>query len=244
MNATATTPQISALVIDDERAIQRLMTTILEVHNYQVSTAASGREGLAMVAQHRHDLIILDLGLPDLSGLEVLRQIREWTQTPVVVLTVHDTGAQKIEALDSGADDYVTKPFNSGELLARLRAALRRADKGKVEEPVVRFGNLTINLAARLVTRGNEVVKLTSTEYALLRLFVQHVGKVLTHRQILREVWGPEHENKTHYLRVYVQRLRDKLEVNPNAPTFFLTEAGIGYRFFANWKANAVSDAS
>jgi len=243
MNTIASTPQTSALVIDDEPAIQRLITTILEVHNYHVVTAGSGREGLATIAQRRHDLIILDLGLPDLGGLEVLKQIREWTQTPVVILTVQDSEAEKIEALDSGADDYVTKPFNSGELLARLRAALRRADKGKVEEPVLRFGNLTVNLAARLVTRENQAIKLTSTEYALLRLFVQHVGKVLTHRQILREVWGPEHEKKTQYLRVYVQRLRDKLEVNPNAPTFFRTESGIGYRFFANWKT-AVSDAS
>ena len=243
MNTLEATTQISALVIDDEPAIQRLITTILEAHGYHVVTASSGREALTTIAQRRHDLIILDLGLPDLSGVAVLKQLREWTQTPVVILTVQDSEAEKIEALDSGADDYVTKPFNSGELLARLRAALRRADKGKIEEPVLRFGNLTVNLAARLVTRENQAIKLTSTEYALLRLFVQHVGKVLTHRQILREVWGPEHEKKTQYLRVYVQRLRDKLEADPNAPTFFLTESGIGYRFFANWNT-AVSDVS
>jgi two-component system KDP operon response regulator KdpE len=243
MTTTESTPQITALVIDDEPAIQRLIAAILEAHGYHVATAGSGREGLAAIAQRRHDLIILDLGLPDMGGVAVLKQIREWTQTPVVILTVHDSEAEKIEALDSGADDYVTKPFNSGELLARLRAALRRADKGKVDEPVLHFGKLTVNLAARLVTREDQAVKLTSTEYALLRLFVQHVGKVLTHRQILREVWGPEHEKKTQYLRVYVQRLRDKLEANPDAPVFFLTEAGIGYRFFANWKG-AVSGAS
>ena len=243
MNNAETTPQISALVIDDEPAIQRLISTILQAHNYHVSTASSGREGLATIAQRRHDLIILDLGLPDMSGVAVLKQIREWTQAPVVILTVQDSEPEKIEALDSGADDYVTKPFNSGELLARLRAALRRADKGKVEEPVLRFGGLTVNLAARLVTRENQAVKLTSTEYALLRLFVQHVGKVLTHRQILREVWGPEHERKTEYLRVYVQRLRDKLEEDANSPRLFLTESGIGYRFFANWNT-AVSGAS
>jgi len=243
MNDIASTSQTSALVIDDEPAIQRLITTILEVHNYQVVTASSGREGLATIAQRRHDLIILDLGLPDMSGLAVLKQIREWTQTPVVILTVHDSEPEKIEALDGGADDYVTKPFNSGELMARLRAALRRADKGKVDEPVLRFGNLTVNLAARLVTRDHQPVKLTSTEYALLRLFVQHAGKVLTHRQVLREVWGPEHEMKTQYLRVYVQRLRDKLEVNPDAPAYFQTESGIGYRFYANWNS-PVSDAS
>jgi two-component system KDP operon response regulator KdpE len=234
MTATATTQPISALVIDDEPQIQRLIGTVLEANGYAVSTASTGRDGLAAVAQRRHDLIILDLGLPDVGGIAVLKQIREWTQTPVVILTVQDSEAEKIEGLDSGADDYVTKPFNSGELLARLRAAMRRADKGKTEEPVLQFGKLTINLAARLVTRENQPVKLTSTEYALLRLFVQHVGKVLTHRQILREVWGPEHEKKTQYLRVYVQRLRDKLESDPDSPVFFLTESGIGYRFFAS----------
>lgn len=226
--------EISALVIDDEPQIQRLITTLLEPNGYRVATASSGREGLTTLAQQRHDLILLDLGLPDITGISVLKQIREWTQTPVVILTVHDSEPEKIEALDSGADDYVTKPFNTGELLARLRAALRRADRNKVEEPVLQFGNLSINLAARLVTRENQAVKLTSTEYALLRLFVQHVGKVLTHRQILREIWGAEHEQKTQYLRVYVQRLRDKLETNPDAPVLFLTESGIGYRFFAS----------
>lgn len=233
MSASTSTADLSVLVIDDEPQIQRLITTILEGHGYRVATAGSGREGLATAAERRHDLILLDLGLPDVSGMSILKQIREWTQTPIVILTVQDSEAEKIEALDGGADDYVTKPFNTGELLARLRAALRRADKGKVEEPVLRFGHLTVNLAARLVTRDEEPVKLTSTEYALLRLFVQHVGKVLTHRQILREVWGPEHERKTQYLRVYVQRLRDKLEADPNSPVFFLTESGIGYRFFA-----------
>lgn len=231
MNTAESIPQISVLVIDDEPQIQRLLTVMLEDHGYRVTAASSGKEGLAASAQRRHDLIILDLGLPDLSGLSVLKQIREWTQTPVIILTVQDAEAEKIEALDSGADDYVTKPFNSGELLARLRAALRRADKGKIEEPVLHFGNLMINLAARRVTRAGETVKLTATEYALLKLFVQHAGKVLTHRHLLREVWGPDQENETQYLRVYVQRLRDKLEADPESPVFFLTEPGVGYRF-------------
>ncbi len=231
MNSTAASPQFSVLVIDDEPQIQRLVTTILESNGYDVAAARTGRDGLAAIARRRHDLIILDLGLPDVSGLAVLKQLREWTQTPVIILTVQDSEPEKIEALDSGADDYVTKPFNSGELLARLRAAVRRADKGKIEEPVLRFGNLAINFAARLVSRDGETVKLTSIEYALLRLFVQHAGKVITHRQILREVWGPEHEHKTPYLRVYVQRLRDKLEADPDSPVLFLTESGIGYRF-------------
>jgi two-component system KDP operon response regulator KdpE len=231
MNPTEPAPQISALVIDDEPQIQRLLTIMLEGQGYRVTTAASGKEGLGASAQRRHDVIILDLGLPDLSGLSVLKQIREWTQTPVVILTVQDAETEKIEALDSGADDYVTKPFNSGELLARLRAALRRADKGKVDEPILNFGNLTINLAARRVTRNGETVKLTATEYALLKLFIQHAGKVLTHRHLLREVWGPDQENETQYLRVYIQRLREKLEADPESPVFFLTEPGVGYRF-------------
>lgn len=231
MKTTESPPQVSALVIDDEPQIQRLLTIMLEAQGYRVGTAASGKEALATSAQRRHDVIILDLGLPDLSGISVLKQIREWTQTPVVVLTVQDSEADKIEALDSGADDYVTKPFNSGELLARVRAALRRGDKGKVEEPILNFGNLTINLAGRRVTRDGQPVKLTATEYALLKLFVQHAGKVLTHRHLLREVWGPDQENETQYLRVYVQRLREKLEADPDSPVFFLTEPGVGYRF-------------
>ncbi len=234
MNANPSPPPVSALVIDDEPQIQRLITTILEANGYRVATAGTGREGLAAAAQRRHDLILLDLGLPDVGGIAVLKQIREWTQTPIVILTVRDSEAEKIEALDAGADDYVTKPFNSGELLARLRAALRRADKGKIEEPVLHFGKLTVNQAAHLVMRDNQTVKLTSTEYALLSLFVRHVGKVLTHRLILREVWGPEHEHRTEYLRVYMHRLRDKLEADPDAPVFFLTESGIGYRFLAS----------
>jgi len=232
-NATSI-PELSALVIDDEPQIQRLLSTVLEANHYRVTTASSGQDGLATISRQRHDLIILDLGLPDITGLAVLKKLREWTQAPVVILTVQDSEPEKIEALDAGADDYVTKPFSSGELMARLRATVRRADRGKAEEPALRFGNITVNLAARLVTRENQAVKLTSTEYALLRIFVQNVGKVVTHRQVLREVWGPEHEQKTQYLRVYVQRLRDKLEPNPDSPVFFLTESGIGYRFSAS----------
>jgi two-component system KDP operon response regulator KdpE len=231
MTTTETAPQLSVMVIDDEPQIQRLLTILLESEGYRVTAADTGKDGLAASAQRRHDLIILDLGLPDLSGISVLKQIREWTQTPVIILTVQDAESEKIEALDSGADDYVTKPFNSGELLARLRAALRRADKGKTEGPVLHFGNLTINLAARRVMRNGEAVKLTATEYTLLKLFVQHAGKVLTHRHLLREAWGPDQENETQYLRVYVQRLREKLEADPESPVFFLTEPGVGYRF-------------
>lgn len=231
---TTASPQIFALVIDDEPQIQRLLNITLEAAGYRVTVAATGQEGLVIAAQRRHDLIILDLGLPDVGGIAVLKQLREWTQTPVVILTVQDAEAEKIEALDSGADDFVTKPFKTGELLARLRAALRRADKGKTEQPVLHFGNVAIDLANRRVTRNNEAVKLTATEYALLRLFAQHAGKVLTHRHILREIWGPNQEHQTQYLRVYVTRLREKLEANPDSPSLFLTEPGVGYRFAEN----------
>ena len=230
MSIVKTQSPISALIIDDEPQIQRLLTITLEANGYRVTTASNGKEGLATAAERRHDVIILDLGLPDLSGISVLKQIRDWTQTPVIILTVQDAESDQIEALDSGADDYVTKPFKTGELLARLRAALRRSDKGKTEEPIIHFGDLAVDLANRRVTRKGEPIKLTATEYAVLRLFVQHAGKVLTHRHILREVWGPENEQQTQYLRVYVTRLREKLEANPAAPVLFLNESGVGYR--------------
>ena len=234
MNPAEPPKSLSALVIDDEPQLQRLLTMTLEANGYRVSSAENGQDGLAAAAQRRHDIIILDLGLPDLNGVVVLKQIRGWTQTPVVVLTVLDEEGDKIEALDSGADDYVTKPFNTGELLARLRAALRRADTGKQEEPVFRVGELAVDFASRRVSRNGQPVKLTATEYALLRLFIQHAGKVLTHRHILREVWGPGHEEHTQYLRVYLTRLREKLEINPELPALFLTEPGVGYRFAGN----------
>jgi two-component system KDP operon response regulator KdpE len=228
MNQDAQPVPLSALVIDDETQIQRLLTIALEAAGYQVSGAETAQQGLAMTAQHRHDVIILDLGLPDMSGLKVLKQLREWTQIPVIVLTVHDSEVEKVEALDTGADDYVTKPFNTAELLARVRAAIRRANQGQSKEPVFTLGDLKVDLAARRVTLQGQPVKLTAKEYALLRLFVVHAGKVLTHRQILREVWGPSHENDTQYLRVYLMRLREKLE--SDAQPLFVTEPGVGYR--------------
>jgi two-component system KDP operon response regulator KdpE len=221
---------ISVLVIEDEPQMQRLLTIALEASGYRVATASTGQEGLGMVARHRHDIILLDLGLPDVSGLLVLRQLREWTQTPVIILTVQDHETDKIEALDSGADDYITKPFNTGELLARLRAAMRRSNLSEAQEPVFRLGELEVDLARRRVTHKGQPVKLTAIEYSLLRLFVQHAGKVLTHRQILREVWGASHEEHTQYLRVYMTRLREKLEPDPEAPPLFFTEPGVGYR--------------
>jgi two-component system KDP operon response regulator KdpE len=221
---------LSVLVIDDETQMQRLLTIALEAAGYRVTTASTGQEGLAFIARQRHDLIILDLGLPDVTGLQVLKQLREWTQTPVIVLTVQDGELEKVDALDSGADDYVTKPFNTAELMARLRAASRRANQTRSDEPVFNFGKVRVDLAARRVTLHGQPVKLTATEYALLRLFILHAGKVLTHRQILREVWGSDHEEDTQYLRVYLKRLREKLEPDLSAPPLFFTEPGVGYR--------------
>jgi two-component system KDP operon response regulator KdpE len=217
------------LVVDDEPQIRRLLTVTLEANAYQVLAAATGQEGLALAAQHRPAVVVLDLGLPDLSGLEVLRRLREWSSVPVVILSVQDAEADKVSALDSGADDYVTKPFNTGELLARLRVALRHAEK-KAEPAVFHCGHLVVDLASRRVTANRREVSLTATEYNLLRLFVRHAGKVLTHRQILREVWGPNAESQTHYLRVYVAHLRDKLETDPSRPHLIITEPGVGYR--------------
>lgn len=217
------------LVVDDEPQIRRLLTVTLEANAYRVLTAATGQEGLVLAAQHRPAVVVLDLGLPDLAGQEVLRRLREWSNMPVIILSVQDDEAGKVAALDAGADDYVTKPFNTSELLARLRVALRNAAKQE-EAAVFQAGNLVVDLATRRVTVNGREVKLTVTEYNLLRFLVRHAGKVLTHRQLLREVWGQGHDEHTHYLRVYVAHLREKLEDNPAKPELFITEPGVGYR--------------
>jgi len=229
VNSTVSAPS-SILVIDDEPPIQRLLSINLESAGYRVSIAPDGEQGLIRAAQKHHDAIILDLGLPGIGGVEVLKRLREWTQTPVIVLTVHDSAGEKIEALDSGADDYVTKPFDTGELLARLRAAMRRTHRPATAEPVFKAGDVAVDLAARRVTRAEQPVMLTATEYNLLRLFVQHAGKVLTHQHLLQEVWGPEHQGQMAYLRVYMLRLREKLEADPAKPKLLVTEPGVGYR--------------
>jgi len=218
------------LIIDDEPQIRRLLAVTLEAHGYGTLAAVSGNEGLVLATQHQPALVILDLGLPDLSGQEVLRRLREWSNVPVIILSVQDDEAGKVAALDSGADDYVTKPFNTSELLARVRVALRHASKTD-DVAVFQAGHLLVDLAGRRVTVNGREVKLTATEYNLLRLFVRHAGKVLTHRQLLREVWGPGNEEHTHYLRVYLTHLREKLEANPTQPVLFITEPGVGYRF-------------
>jgi len=223
----ATTP--SLLIIDDERQIRRLLRVTLEAEHYRVREAETGLLGLQEVAHAAPDGIILDLGLPDLDGNEVLRRLREWSRVPVLVLSVRESEDDKITALDAGADDYLTKPFSGRELLARVRAILRRTP-GAAEPAVVKFGGIEIDQATRLVRRDGTEVHLTVKEYALLRLLVQYRGRVVTHRQILREVWGPGSEEQTHYLRVQMAHLRQKLEANPAQPRHLKTDAGIGYR--------------
>jgi two-component system KDP operon response regulator KdpE len=220
------------LIIDDEAQIRRFLRISLTSNDYRVEEAVTGHEGLEKAAQLRPDVVILDLGLPDQDGLSVLSQLREWSHVPVIVLSVRDRDADKIALLDAGADDYLTKPFSTGELLARMRAARRHAQPAP-ETAVFQSGALKVDLARRLVTFEGAPVKLTTTEYALLRLFVQHAGRVLTHGQILREVWGPAYATETHYLRVYLARLRRKLEADPANPTLLVTEPGVGYRLRA-----------
>ncbi len=217
------------LVVDDEAQIRRFLQISLEAHGYRVHEARSGQEALAEAGRLRPDVMILDLGLPDQDGLTVLRRLREWSHVPVVVLSVRDHDEDKVALLDAGADDYLTKPFSLGELLARLRAAQRHSQP-LPETAIFRSGPLAVDLARRAVTVGGAAVKLTSTEYALLRLFVQHAGKVLTHTQLLREVWGPGYMEETHYLRVYLAHLRRKLEADPANPKLLVTEPGVGYR--------------
>jgi two-component system, OmpR family, KDP operon response regulator KdpE len=232
MTMPSTKPASVALVIDDEPQLRRLLRVTLEGNGYRVVDAATGHDGILQAAQCRPDVIVLDLGLPDLGGLDVLKRIREWSRVPVLILSVRDGEADKIAALDQGADDYVTKPFNSGELLARLRAALRHIQP-QGAGALFRSGGLEVDLAARVVRKDAREVKLTPTEYALLRQFVTHAGKVLTHRHLLTEVWGPNAGKETHYLRVHIAHLRDKIENDPARPELLITESGIGYRLLA-----------
>jgi two-component system, OmpR family, KDP operon response regulator KdpE len=228
MKAEATKPDV--LVIDDEVQIRRLLRTTLEAADYTVREADCGQLGVNEVAFRRPDAVVLDLGLPDMSGIEVLKRVREWSQVPVLILSVLGQEENKIAALDAGADDYLTKPFSGGELLARVRVMLRRAQP-EDGVSIVRFGAIEVDLTKRVVTKDGKEVSLTAKEYALLRLLALHRGKVLTHRQLLRDVWGPKAEEQTHYLRVYIDRLRQKLEEQPKQPKYFKTALGVGYRF-------------
>jgi two-component system KDP operon response regulator KdpE len=229
MSDSTVKPKTVVLVVDDEPQIRRLLRVTLEGGGYQVYDAATGQDGIVQAAQYHPEVVVLDLGLPDLDGIAVLKRLREWSRVPVIVLSVRDREDDKIAALDAGADDYVTKPFSGAELLARVRVALRHSEK-EGDAPVFRAGQLVVDLADRRVTLAGREVSLTVTEYNLLRLLVRHAGKVLTHRQILREVWGPNSVEQTHYLRVYMAHLREKLEANPAQPELFITEPGVGYR--------------
>lgn len=220
------------LVIEDEAQILRFLRAALTSHGFRYVEATSGEEGLRQAATRAPDVIVLDLGLPDLDGLEVTRRLREWSTVPIVVLSARGQERDKITALDAGADDYVTKPFAVGELMARLRVALRRASR-QGEDPggeALEVGNLRIDRTRRLVFRDSEEVRLTPIEYKLLVTLAQYPGRVLTHGQLLREVWGPGHVQQTHYLRVYMAQLRHKLERDPARPRYFVTEPGVGYR--------------
>lgn len=223
------------LVIDDEPQILRALRTILAEKKFQVTTASRGEEGLALAAAHPPDLIILDLGLPDIDGIEVCARLRQWTQTPIVVLSVRDNERDKVAALDQGADDYLSKPFGIEELLARVRVALRHSAQAKGQkQTVVRAGPLVIDLARYIVTRDGAEVKLTATEFKLLAYLAANTGRVLTHQSILTNVWDPAEADHIEYLRVYMRQLRKKLEADPERPQYLLTEPGIGYRFMAD----------
>lgn len=221
--------KLRILVIDDELQIRKLLRVALTGHGYDVTEASNGMDGLIEATGCKPDLIILDMGLPDIDGVEVIKRLREWSKIPVIILSVKDREVDKVAALDAGADDYVTKPFGMGELLARIRAALRHSP-GVGDEPVLEFGDLTVDLAHRKVKVKGEDIKLTPTEYEIIRQLAVHAGKVLTHKALLKSIWGLPYENDSHYLRVYVGQLRRKIEKDPANPQHIITEPGVGYR--------------
>jgi len=220
------------LVVDDEPQILRALGTNLRARGFEIDLAETGEEALELAARHRPDLVIVDLGLPGIDGVEVVRGLRGWTNVPIVVLSVRDAEADKVEALDAGADDYVTKPFGMDELLARTRAALRRAAPiDEPEQPVIETPDFRVDLSAKRVSTPNGEVRLTPTEWHLVEVLVRHAGKLVTQRQLLQEVWGPGYTSESNYLRVYLAQIRRKLEPDPARPRYFLTEPGMGYRF-------------
>lgn len=218
------------LVIDDEPAIRKLLSISLESQGYKVVLAETGHDGLITAANHPPDLILLDIGLPDKSGLDILEELKVWYHKAVIMLSVQSDEESIVRALDNGASDYLTKPFRTGELLARLRAAIKRNSTEETSS-IIEVGELSIDLSLRLAKKNHEVLKLTSTEYQLLSLFASNIGKVLTHHFILKEIWGVGYQNESQYLRVYVAQLRKKIETNPNSPKYIVTESGVGYRF-------------
>jgi two-component system KDP operon response regulator KdpE len=224
------------VVIEDDPQIRRFLRSGLSTEPFRIFEAETGRAGLVEAATRKPDLVILDLGLPDLDGVEVVSELRQWYTRPIIILSARSNEQEKIKALDAGADDYLTKPFGIGELLARLRAALRRAarDAGVAAENSIEFGEVRVDLAARRVQRAGSDVHLTPNEYRLLAALVRHAGKVCTHRQLLADVWGPSHVEHGHYLRIYMAQLRHKLELDPTNPRFLRTEAGVGYRLLVD----------
>ncbi|HTQ77489.1 MAG TPA: two-component system response regulator KdpE [Burkholderiales bacterium] len=223
-------PRATVLVVEDEPEIRRFLRTSLAAEGYRVVEAESGARGAVDAATHKPDLAVVDLGLPDVDGVEVIRRIRKWSAMPILVLSARTREQAKVDALDAGADDYVTKPFGVGELLARLRVALRHASRSPTGEEVLRLGPVEADLKRRRISRGGAEVHLTPIEFRLLNCLAQHLGMVVTHRQLLREVWGPSYVEHTHYLRIYMKQLRDKLEEDPVRPKHLLTETGVGYR--------------
>lgn len=220
------------LIIDDEVQIRKLLQITLESNEYRVIQASTAKEGMIVAASHPPDLILLDLGLPDESGHHVLEQLREWYTRPVIILSVQSSEEDIVKALDNGANDYLVKPFRTGELLARIRSAIR-GNNNEENDPVIDYGSLQIDLSARSVKKSDEPIRLTTTEYALLALFAKNEGKVLTHHYLLKEIWGPGYINQSQYLRVFIAQLRKKLEDDPNRPLHIITESGVGYRFVA-----------
>lgn len=218
------------LVIDDEKQIRRLLEITLSANGYKVILSANGKEGLVDTATQHPSLILLDLSLPDIDGQEILKKLREWYQKPIIILSVRDSEDEVIKALDNGANDFLAKPFRSGELLARIRVSLRPENDGS-DSSGLTFGTLNIDLINHVVRKNNEIVKLTATEFSLLQLLAKNSGRVLTHQYILKEVWGYGYIEQTQYLRVFVAQLRKKIEDNPSNPTLLITESGIGYRF-------------
>jgi two-component system, OmpR family, KDP operon response regulator KdpE len=219
----------SILIVDDEQSIRRFLRVTLTSENYTIFEAVSGKEAVSLAAKHKPNIIILDLGLPDIDGVEVTRLLRQWTQVPIIILSVRDSEADKVLALDAGADDYLTKPFGVGELLARLRVAIRRAIRPAVE-PIFISGDLKVDLTDRVVTIAEKEISLTPTEYALLRVLTINAGKVLTHNFLLREVWGEGYSDESHMLHVNISNLRRKIETEPTRPQHIITESGVGYR--------------
>jgi two-component system KDP operon response regulator KdpE len=224
-------PDVSqrVLVVDDENAIRRYLRTALSAQGFVVYEASNGQETLNAVVENRPDIIILDLGLPDFDGVEVTRRLREWSNTPIIILSVREAEQDKIAALDAGADDYLTKPFGTGELMARMRVAMRRL-AGKSDDPVLQVEDLKMDLSRRMVTVADNPISLTPTEYEILRLLLQNSGKVMTHNQLLRQVWGTAYESEMHILRVNISNLRRKIEADPARPHYLITEPGVGYR--------------